>query len=86
MTRRERYNLALNCVAKVGVGSPDLQREFARAMTTFEISSTMASIQPPPPPVDSMPSAPASAPMSTGDPSMSQPGSMSPGMPPEGAM
>lgn len=82
MTRRERYNLALNCVAKVGVGSPDLQKEFARAMSTFEMAGTLASMQPPPMPT--VASAPTSAPMPTNDPTMSQPGSMTPGMPPEG--
>jgi len=83
MTRRERYNLALNCVAKVGVGSPDLQKEFARAMSTFEASGVFASMQPPPMP--SMGS--ATPPMGTNEPTeptMSQQGSITPGMPQEG--
>lgn len=85
MTRRERYNLALNCVAKVGVGSPDLQKEFARAMSTFEAASTMASIQPPPIPAP-MASVPPTAGMPPSDPTMSQPSSVVPGMPPEGVV
>jgi len=33
---RDRYKLALNCVAKYGLDSPNLQTEFARISSVFD--------------------------------------------------
>lgn len=45
MTAQEEYDLALETIAKFGIGHPELQTEFARAKATFTASKLLGGLQ-----------------------------------------